>query len=104
MVGLHRGKFVAPQSKAWMVDGDGEGWTPPLFDQSILILRTIYYRPLASDELNTSSHSESLSPALQGECVQGLARLASFCKAIADSVRSTMGNVSAPTNDQHTGP
>lgn len=68
MVGLHRGKFVAPRSEAWTVDGDsgllqdGEGWTPPRLDQSILMFSTIYYRPLASEQLTP--------PAIEGACLE----------------------------------
>jgi hypothetical protein len=49
-------------AEAWMVDGDsgrlqdGEGWTPQEIHQSILFRHTIYYRPLASEELFASSH------------------------------------------------
>lgn len=75
--------------EARVVDGDsgrlqdGEGWTPSCSGQSVLVLCSIYYRPLASEELTPS--------AIEGACVkdagvkafEGFARLASFCRAIS---------------------
>jgi hypothetical protein len=66
MVGLHRGKVVAPRQKLEMVDGDsglqdGEGWTPRYIHQSILVLLSISYRALTSEELT--------SPAIERPCL-----------------------------------
>lgn len=55
-------------AEAWMLDGhsgclqDGEGLTPPVVHQSILVELTIYYRPLASEQLR--------SPAIERACLE----------------------------------
>jgi len=56
-------------AEAWIVDGDsgrlqdGEGWTPRCSGQSVLVLPSIYYRPLASEVLTP--------PAIEGACLEG---------------------------------
>jgi hypothetical protein len=68
---------------------DGEGWTPLDIHQSILVKPTIYYRPLASEQLT--------SPAIERACREAPGVVAFMgllgwraTAAIADSVRSTL--------------
>jgi hypothetical protein len=93
-------------ARARMVDGDssllqdGEGWKPQSVHQSILLVGTIYHRPLGSEVLGALANERRRVEPPGAIAFRGRARLASFCKAtaaIADSVRAS---VRPRTNDQ----
>jgi len=78
LVGLHRGKGVAPWSKPWIVDGDSgspagrRGWPPRSIHQSVLVLGTICYRPLASEQLAPSAIQRACVGYAGKEALKGL--------------------------------
>jgi hypothetical protein len=78
---------------------DGEGWTPRDIHQSVGVAGTIYYRPLASEQPTPPANKRACR-ASSVEAFKRPARLVSFCKATADSVRSSVGNLRPWTNDQ----
>lgn len=77
---------------------DGEGWTPRSVHQSASMLCTICYRLLASEQHASSAIQRICTEYAGEEALKGPARLASFCKATADSVRSAVGSVRLSAN------
>jgi hypothetical protein len=93
---------------AWMLDGhsgrlqDGEGWTPPVVHQSILVELAIYYRPLASEQLTpVATDRACLEPSGVVAFMALLGWRASAEPLLPSLIASgPHGSMSLPTNDR----